>query len=493
MSHLITPVRPGNGGGLRAWIGSMVDAIAAWPGSYRRALARDRRKTILLTLLVVIVLIYPVLNDLVFSRALRGIPLPLPDDTVLVFMLIFAIMAVGLNVVIGFAGLLDLGYVAFYALGAYTAAFLASPHWGGLSFVLFADVVQGFPGIHLPFWIIVPAAAVVAAVFGALLGAPTLRLRGDYLAIVTLGFGEIVPVFFKNLVNVNFSFGPIQLVNANLTGGPLGINPIDAPSFLGIKFGVIAGYNAVYLGLALLVIGIVIARNLERSRMGRAWMAIREDEIAAEMMGVNTVRTKLLAFALGAAFAGIAGAFQASYQGATTSDFFMFSTSILVVIMVILGGIGNIWGAIAGAIIVQYVDKTLLAWAGNRLRDLGQITGNPALGDINPSQFSFLLLGIALVVMMRFRPEGFVPSRQRAAEMRTPPPDQAIGSPGLVEDAEKLAAEADADARAAAQAEAEAADVAATGTDAGSGADTASAITGDDDPGHHRDDEETRR
>ena len=478
--QLITPVQPGSGGGLRAWFVAMAAAVASWPGAYRAALARDRRKTILLTALVVTVLAYPVVNDMVLQTALRGFPLPLPDDTVLVFMLIFAIMAVGLNVVIGFAGLLDLGYVAFYALGAYTAAFLASPHWGGLSIVLFADVAQGFPGIHLPFVLIVVLAAIVAALFGALLGAPTLRLRGDYLAIVTLGFGEIVPVFFKNLVNVNFSFGPIQLVNANLTGGPLGINPIDPPSLFDIKFGVISGYNAVYLGIVLLVIGIVVARNLERSRMGRAWMAIREDEIAAEMMGVNTVRTKLLAFAIGAAFAGVAGSFQASYQGATTSDFFMFSTSILVVVMVILGGIGNIWGAIAGAVIVQYVDKTLLAWAGNRLRDLGQVTGNPALGDINPAQFSFLLFGIALVLMMRFRPEGLLPSRQRAAEMKTPPPDQAIGSPGLMEDADALAAEAEAEARAGLAAEAEAIAVQQSGHDAGSGADTASAAEDDD-------------
>jgi branched-chain amino acid transport system permease protein len=351
-----------------------------------------------------------------------------------VFMLIFAIMAIGLNIVIGFAGLLDLGYVAFYAIGAYTAAFLASPHWGGVSIVVFSDLPSGFPGIHLPFAATVLVAAGVAALFGVLLGAPTLRLRGDYLAIVTLGFGEIVPVFFKNLVNVNFSFGPIILINANLTGGPLGINPIDAPSFLGIKFGVINGFNAAYLGLALIIIAIVIARNLERSRMGRAWMAIREDEIAAEMMGVNTVRTKLLAFGLGAAFAGVAGAYQATYQGATTSDFFMFSTSILVVVMIILGGIGNIWGVIVGAVVVQYVDKTLLPWAGQRLTDIGNITGNPALGDINPSTFSFLLFGIALVAMMRFRPEGFLPSRQRAAEMHTAPPGQAIGSPGLIEE-----------------------------------------------------------
>jgi branched-chain amino acid transport system permease protein len=432
MSSLITPVRLESTGGLAAWFRYIRATIAGWPAAYRSAYQQRPVRTILLTVLVAAVFVYPLIYPVIPSGITRV--LPLPSSTVVVFMLIFGIMAIGLNIVIGFAGLLDLGYVAFYAIGAYTAAFLASPHFGGLSVVLFAGVPPGFPGIHLPFMLIVLLAAAIAALFGALLGAPTLRLRGDYLAIVTLGFGEIVPIFFRNLVNVNFSFGPIQLVNANITGGPLGINPIDPPSFLGMKFGVISGFAPVYLGIALVVVAIVIARNLERSRMGRAWMAIREDEIAAEMMGVNTVRTKLLAFALGAAFAGVAGALQASYQGATTSDFFMFSTSILVVIMIILGGIGNIWGVLVGAIVVQYVDKTLLSWTGNRLADIGNATGIEQFGDINPSSFSFLLLGIALVMMMRFRPEGFVPSRQRAAEMHTAPPGQAIGSIGLIEE-----------------------------------------------------------
>jgi branched-chain amino acid transport system permease protein len=431
MNSLITPVHVESTGGLPAWLRNLGVAIAGWPAAYRAALATNRRRTILLTILVLGVFLYPLIYPLVPSAITRA--MPLPSSTVMVFMLIFAIMAIGLNIVIGFAGLLDLGYVAFYAIGAYTAAFLASPHFGGLSVVLFSGVPAGFPGIHLPFVLIILVAAAVAAAFGALLGAPTLRLRGDYLAIVTLGFGEIVPIFFKNLVNVNLSLGPIQLVNANLTGGPLGINPIDAPGLFGINFGVISGWAPVYLALGLVIIAILIARNLERSRMGRAWMAIREDEIAAEMMGVNTVRTKLLAFALGAAFAGVAGALQASYQGATTSDFFMFSTSILVVIMIILGGIGNIWGVLLGAVVVQYVDKTLLGWIGQRLTDVGNLTGLEQLGDVNPSSFSFLLLGIALVAMMRFRPEGFLPSRQRAAEMHTAPPGQAIGSIGILE------------------------------------------------------------
>jgi branched-chain amino acid transport system permease protein len=434
---LIRPIDRGKSGGVAAWIGHLVESAMGWPAAYGRAFRARPVRTVIVTALVVLVFTYPIINRQMLQPFSRNVfPLPVPDDTTVVFMLIFAVMAIGLNVVIGFAGLLDLGYVAFYALGAYTAAYLASPHWGslGLSIVLFSDLPPNFPGIHLPFLVFFLLAAVVAAVFGVLLGAPTLRLRGDYLAIVTLGFGEIVPVFFKNLVNVNFEFGPIKLVNANITGGPLGINPIDSPSFFGIKFGVIHGFNAVYLGLIVVLMCIVIARNLERSRMGRAWMAIREDETAAEMMGVNTVRTKLLAFGLGASFAGFAGAMQASYQGATTSDFFMFSTSILVVVMIILGGIGNIWGVILGAVVVQYVDKTLLSWAGARLADIGNATGNEDLADINPSRFSFLLLGLALVAMMRFRPEGFLPSRQRAAEMHTAPPDQAIGSAALLDE-----------------------------------------------------------
>jgi branched-chain amino acid transport system permease protein len=255
-----------------------------------------------------------------------------------------------------------------------------------------------------------------AVMAGVLLGAPTLRLRGDYLAIVTLGFGEIVPLFFKNLSSVTFSInlGPINIVlqNANWTGGVQGINPIDPPyiPFFDIIFDARSGQLAVYLGMFLLLIAIVVARNLERSRMGRAWGALREDETAAEMMGVNTVRTKLLAFALGASFAGVAGSFQASYLGASTSDFFDFSISVLVLIMVILGGIGNIWGAVLGAFALTYVDKTLLPYIGQRIGEVA-----PSLP--NPAEYNFLIYGVILVLMMRFRPQGFLPSRQREAEL----------------------------------------------------------------------------
>jgi branched-chain amino acid transport system permease protein len=437
------PIQPGIAG----WLGSLADGALAVPGAYREALRRHRNRTIILTVLVVFAVIYPILNREIFQPWNRhsSFPLPFPEDAVVTFMMIFCIMAIGLNIVAGFAGLLDLGYVAFYALGAYTAAFLASPHFGSVTLILFSEAPPGFPGIHLPFWMLVPLGFAVAATFGVLLGAPTLRLRGDYLAIVTLGFGEIVPLVFKNLSAVNIDFGPIHLVNANLTGGNLGINPIDAPKFFGITFGSSSGIAAVYLGMILLVGAIVIARNLERSRMGRAWMAIREDEIAAEMMGVNLVRTKLLAFGLGASFAGVAGVMQASYQGITTSDFFMVSTSILVLIMVILGGIGNIWGVIVGALTLAFLDKTFLPYLGQRFQAV-----SPDLP--NPSQFNFLIFGILLVVMMRFRPEGFLPSRQRAAELRHAPVGQAIGSAAVMGDA-ALAAEEVVDSLAAAQIE----------------------------------------
>jgi len=407
------------GTGPGAWFGYIGSTLAGLPGTYRTALRANRRRTIAVTVLVVVALAYPYVNHTFLASFSRNVfPLPVPDDTVATFMTIFAIMAIGLNIVAGFAGLLDLGYVAFYAIGAYVAAFLASPHWAalGLNIVFLGNVPPGSAGVHLPFWLVVPIAVIVVATFGALLGAPTLRLRGDYLAIVTLGFGEIVPLVFKNLSQVYFSLnlGPINinLNNVNLTGGVQGINPVDPPflPFFNIKFDAEAGYLPVYLGIFMLLIAVLVARNLEHSRIGRAWMAIREDETAAEMMGVNTVRTKLLAFALGASFAGISGAFQASYLGATTSDFFNFSTSILVLVMVILGGIGNIWGVIVGAVTLVYINSSFLPYLGQRIQDSAPFLPNPA-------QYNFLILGIILLLMMRFRPQGFLPNRQREAEL----------------------------------------------------------------------------
>ena len=407
------------GSGPGAWLAYVGATLAALPGQYVAALRQRRVRTLGLTLLFVLIALYPLIGHYVLADFSRNVfPLPFPDDTVATFMTIFAIMAIGLNIVAGFAGLLDLGYVAFYAIGAYTAAFLASPHFGalGINLTFLGNVGPGAAGIHLPYWLIVVIAVIVVATAGALLGAPTLRLRGDYLAIVTLGFGEIVPLFFKNLSSVTFSLtlGPIniQIANQNWTGGVQGINPIDPPflPWLNLVFDARSGPLAVYLGLFLLALAIVVARNLERSRIGRAWGAIREDETAAEMMGVNTVRTKLLAFALGASFAGVAGSFQASYLGASTSDFFDFTISILVLIMVILGGIGNIWGAVLGAFVLTYVDKTLLPYIGQRIGDVAPSIPNPA-------EYNFLIFGVILVLMMRFRPQGLLPSRQREAEL----------------------------------------------------------------------------
>jgi branched-chain amino acid transport system permease protein len=405
------------GTGLFGWLGFVGSTLAGLPAGYRAALRKRRRRTLTITAIVLFGLVYPVVGHYFLEPFSRDVfPLPIPDDTVMTFMMIYAIMAVGLNIVAGFAGLLDLGYVAFYAIGAYVAAFLSSPFWSalGLNLTFLAHTFPGNPGIHLPFWIVVPIAIVVVATFGALLGAPTLRLRGDYLAIVTLGFGEIVPLVFKNLSQVTLivHLGPIQIDmhSVNLTGGVQGINPVDPAfiPFLNIVFNAGAGFLPVYLGVFLLLVAILAARNLEHSRIGRAWIAIREDETAAEMMGVNTVRTKLLAFALGASFAGVAGALQASYLGATTSDFFDFNISILVLITIILGGIGNIWGAVVGAFTLIYVNAGLLPYLSQR----AQVYGLP-----NLAQYNFLIFGVILVLMMRFRPQGFLPSRQREAEL----------------------------------------------------------------------------
>ncbi|MEA2667848.1 MAG: branched-chain amino acid transport system permease protein, partial [Chloroflexota bacterium] len=243
------------GTGVVGWLGFIRSTLAALPAGYRTALRRRRRQTVVITVLVLFGLVYPLIGHYVLEPFSRGVfPLPIPDDTVMTFMTIYAIMAVGLNIVAGFAGLLDLGYVAFYAIGAYVTAFLASPFWSGLglNFTFLAHTFPGNPGIHLPFWIIVPIAVVVVATFGALLGAPTLRLRGDYLAIVTLGFGEIVPLVFKNLSQVTMvvHLGPIQIDmhSVNLTGGVQGINPVDPPflPFLNVVFNAGAGFLPVY-------------------------------------------------------------------------------------------------------------------------------------------------------------------------------------------------------------------------------------------------------
>jgi branched-chain amino acid transport system permease protein len=290
----------------------------------------------------------------------------------------YVLLALGLNVVVGFAGLLDLGYAAFFAIGSYAFAMLASPQFG----------------IHLPFWIVLFIASGIAAVFGILLGAPTLRLRGDYLAIVTLGFGEIVPQTFLNL--------------SQWTGGPNGIGTLDQPTIFGYRFGFdpLPYYLMV---LALIALAVWLANNLRESRLGRAWMAIREDELAAAHMGINTTTTKLAAFAIGASFSGLAGCALASKLQLVSPDQFGFNVSVFILAMLVLGGMGNIPGVVLGSLILSSLERFILPQTTNVLHGAGinvDLTGS-----------RFMMYGVILVAMMLFRPEGLLPSRQRKAEL----------------------------------------------------------------------------
>ncbi len=308
------------------------------------------------------------------------------------FALIYAMLALGLNIVVGFAGLLDLGYIAFYAVGAYTWALLASPQFG----------------LHLPFWLILPIGAGVTALFGVMLGAPTLRLRGDYLAIVTLGFGEIIRIFLNNLDH------PV-----NITNGPVGINRIDPISiggfdltrtheFLGLEFSGTHLYY--YILLALVMLAMFICVRLEDSRIGRAWIAIREDEVAAQSMGINTRNVKLLAFAMGATFGGVAGGLFASFQGFVSPESFVLLESIMVLCMVVLGGMGHVSGVVVGALLLAVLPEILRSSASPVQEQLfGKVI-------IDPESLRMLLFGLALILVMLIRPTGLWPSPIRKRE-----------------------------------------------------------------------------
>ncbi|MBI4292319.1 MAG: ABC transporter ATP-binding protein [Betaproteobacteria bacterium] len=310
--------------------------------------------------------------------------------------ILFVVLSLGLNIVVGFAGLLDLGYIAFYAVGAYTYALLASPHFG----------------LHLPFWIAVPIGAALSGIFGILLGAPTLKLRGDYLAIVTLGFGEIVRIILNNLSQ------PI-----NITNGPQGISRIDpiriggidlskTETFLGLAFSGPGKYY--YLLLAVMLAVIFISVRLQNSRIGRAWEAIREDEIAARSMGINTTRIKLLAFAMGASFGGVAGGMFSAIQGFISPESFVLVESIMVLSMVVLGGMGNVWGVVLGAVLLSYVPELLRYTVAPLQQSLfGKMI-------IEPEVIRMLLFGMALVLVMIFRPAGIWPSAVRQRELAGP-------------------------------------------------------------------------
>jgi ABC-type branched-subunit amino acid transport system permease subunit len=298
---------------------------------------------------------------------------------------VLILLAMGLNVVVGLAGLLDLGYAAFFAIGAYTYAYSNSP----------------YSGVDLPFLPMLVVGAAMAAVFGIALGAPTLRLRGDYLAIMTLGFGEIVPIVFLNL--------------EPWTEGTNGISGIFRPEPLPLigAFSALSPFAYFILMLGIVTIAMAFLYRLQDSRVGRAWNAIREDELAAAANGINTVITKLLAFALGATTAGLAGVFSASKLTIVSPDQFYFTVSFTVLAMVILGGMGNIWGVAAGAFIVYMIQSVLL----KQLNSVADLVALPVISDINFTDYQFLLYGVALVLMMLFRPEGLFPSQRRRREL----------------------------------------------------------------------------
>ncbi len=312
---------------------------------------------------------------------------------VLDFAALYVMLALGLNIVVGFAGLLDLGYIAFYAVGAYLYALLASPHLG----------------LHWPVWAVLPLGALVAGVFGVLLGAPTLRLRGDYLAIVTLGFGEIIRIFLNNLnAPINITNGPKGIARIDpitLFGHPLS-KPID---FLGITFSGVMLYYYLFVVLALGIVFVGI--RLQDSRIGRAWVAIREDEVAAKACGINTRNIKLLAFAMGASFGGISGGLFAGFQEFVSPESFGLLESVMVLCMVVLGGMGHIPGVILGGVLLSILPEAFRHGAAPLQHALfGKVV-------LDPEALRMLLFGLALIAVMLYRPAGLWPEPRHRREL----------------------------------------------------------------------------
>jgi branched-chain amino acid transport system permease protein len=353
-----------------------------------------------------------------FSRALAvtliviAIVLPFFFSTTSAFMnatiiaFAFAVMSLGLNVVVGFAGLLDLGYVAFYALGAYSLG------WFGSDFFFNAHVHVGVhgiaateAGIHLNFLLILVAAALICAIAGIIIGLPTLRLRGDYIAIVTLAFGEIIQVVAVNGQSVSLGGG------MTLTAGNLGISAVDSPYFPGIGAFTLLDLRPWYwLIFAILMVVLFVNIRLRDSRLGRAWVALREDEVAAVSMGIPLVRTKLSAYAIGAMFGGMSGAFLGTYYTTVNAGQFQFGFSIFILAMVIIGGLGSIWGAVVGGLLLGYINQYLIPDVLN--------TVPQSLGlNFSLTQIEFGIFGFLLVLVMILRPQGLIPERRRKLEM----------------------------------------------------------------------------
>jgi len=328
--------------------------------------------------------------------------------------LAFAALALGLNIVVGFAGLLDLGYAAFFAIGAYAYGVASSwqlqPAWSSFwEPFQWLDLVARFHTaggdvVHfqVSFWLMLPVSAAIAAFFGVLFGAPTLRLKGDYLAIVTLGFGEIVPIVARNTPSV--------------TNGAMGLNGVAAPRLFGYDFGVDAT-PYYYVGIALVALLIVTTQRLKDSRIGRAWMAIREDEIAAAAMGINRVRFKLLAFAIGAAFAGATGTLYVAKLQTATPEMFMFPVSVMVLVMIVFGGIGSVWGVVVGALLLQILQSWFLEDLSQWLHALGRLVNIDWLQHVELASSIELIFGVILVFMMLYRREGLIPATRRVAAL----------------------------------------------------------------------------
>jgi branched-chain amino acid transport system permease protein len=377
--------------------------------------------------LVVFAFSYPFWYDVPPFSYLTLDTLGLKQD-VIISIGVYVMLALGLNIVVGFAGLLDLGYVAFFALGAYTVGWFASDKFSGTSFHLGTNAADGAPGIHINFWIVLLMAGVVAAIAGVIIGWPTLRLRGDYLAIVTLGFGEIIPDVFRNAdklpVPGGLQAGPpfIDFTNVNLTNGVRGVRQLDRPgfgenldsitgAFLPERFSPTELKPWYFTIVALVLITVFVIKRLEKSKMGRAWVAVREDEIAASAMGVPLMRTKLWAYGIGAIFGGIVGAYYGSFIGSVFPTSFFFNISIIVLCMVIVGGMGNVYGVILGAIVLQYLNVAGLDKIGTVFNDLF------GTNETVFAQYKFLIFGLLLVIMMLVRPEGILPSARRKAEL----------------------------------------------------------------------------
>jgi branched-chain amino acid transport system permease protein len=378
------------------------------------------RRPIPLLIVLVGALLYPfIYQDL---RSLGEIGDFFPQLGSVVIILVFTMMAVGLNIVVGYSGLLDLGYVAFYAAGAYTAGWLASGQFEQVNLHFGSSGISSdVNGIHVSLWLAFLIAGAFTAITGILIGLPTLRLRGDYLAIVTLGFGEIIPQVVRN----GDDFGGF-----NLTNGTFGINPIDSPGFgstLSDTFGLPESYQASFQRerlfywtiLALLLITVFCSVRLRDSRLGRAWIAIREDETAAAAMGIPLMRTKTWAYAIGAFFGGVAGAYYASFKsGAFPSDFY-FNISIFLLCMVILGGMGSVWGVVAGGLILGWLNVEGLAVIGSKF--------NEAAGtDFEIAKYQFGIYGTIIVLMMLFRPTGLIPERRRKRELEEGVHDESL-------------------------------------------------------------------